>query len=76
MFGETAAVYAFLRLSRALSTLASKLLDLIVIEFIDDFTQIEPKETAASAQASIEELFDLLGWKISMKEKKRQKEEY
>ena len=71
MFGETAAVYAFLRISRALSTLASKLLDLVIVEFFDDFTQIEPTSTAESAQVAIEDLFDLLGWKISMKEKKR-----
>ena len=71
MFGETAAVYAFLRISRALSSVAAKLLDLIIVEFFDDFIQIESTATADSAQESIEDLFGLLGWKISMKEKKR-----
>ena len=38
MFGETAAVYAFLRISRALSALATQLLGLLNVEFFGDFT--------------------------------------
>ena len=38
MFGQTAAVYAFLRFSRALSALATELLSVVCVEFFDDFT--------------------------------------
>ena len=71
MFGQTAAVYAFLRFSRALSALASKLLNLVVVEFFDDFTQLESPATAQSAQDALESLFDLLGWELAMSEEKR-----
>ena len=61
MFGQTAAVYGFLRFSRALSALASCLLKLTCIEFFDNFTQLEPSCTSQSAHSSLEELFGLLG---------------
>ena len=38
MFGETAAVYSFLRFSRALSFLGLKLFNLCLVEYFDDFT--------------------------------------
>ena len=50
MFGQTAAVYAFLRFSRAISTLSSKLLYLTMVEFFDDFTQLQPKASAQPAR--------------------------
>ena len=71
MFGETAAVYGFLRFSRAIAALAAALLDLVLVEFFDDFTQIEPSLTAKSAQLAFEGLLDVLGWKVAMTEKKR-----
>ena len=40
------------------------------MEFFDDCTQIEPKETAESADSSIETMLDLLGWQISFGEKR------
>jgi hypothetical protein len=71
MFGETAAVYGFLRVSRALAAIASNLFGLLVVEFFDDFTQIEAARLCASAQSSIESFLKLLGWRVSMKEAKR-----
>ena len=65
MFGTTAAVYAFLRFSRALSSLAARMLDLLVIEFFDDFTQVEASRLAMSSQVSLEGLLDLLGWRVA-----------
>ena len=56
MFGQAAAVYGFLRFSRAIAALATSLLSLIIIEFFDDFTQIEPASTAASAQEAMNSL--------------------
>ena len=40
------------------------------MEFFDDFTQLEPALTAASAQATMEGFLDLLGWKVAKAEKK------
>eukprot|EP00973_Karenia_brevis_P085910 11915827-Karenia_brevis.AAC.1 len=69
-FGQTAAVYAFLRISRALATIALKCFRVQCVEFFDDFTQLEPRATAESAQETMETMFRLLGWRISMKEDK------
>ncbi len=71
MFGTSAAVYGFLRFSRALAALASELLGVVLVEFFDDFTQIEPQPTSESAQWAVEKLFGLLGWRISESEEKR-----
>ena len=54
MFGETAAVYAFLRLSHALAAIAVKTFSLLVVEFFDDFTQIEHAGMAESAWETLE----------------------
>ena len=71
MFGETAAVYGFLRFSRAIAAIACKVFKLIVVEFFDDFTQLEPAATKASAQATMESLLDILGWTIATAPGKR-----
>ena len=71
MFGTTAAVYAFLRFSRALAFLGTKLLGLTIVEFFDDFSQVECARLADSSQASFEELLGLLGWVIADSEEKR-----
>ena len=75
MFGQTTAVYAFIRLSRAIAALGSNLLSLIFVEYFDDFTQIESVALGNSAQESIEELLNLLGWEVSMSEAKRKPSE-
>ncbi len=53
MFGETGAVYAFL-ISQALAAVASKLFKLIVVEFFDDFSQLEPLQSQGSALITME----------------------
>ncbi len=58
MFGETAAVYGFLRISRALSTIASRIFDLMIVEFFDDFTQIENSALTESALETMEGMAD------------------
>ena len=70
MFGASAAVYGFLRFSRALAHIALKLFGLVSVEFFDDFTQLELRQLAQSAHDSFEGLLQLLGWKISMGEKR------
>ena len=71
MFGQTAAVYGFLRFSRAIAALGTALLNLVLVEFFDAFTQVEPAGSAASAQEAMESLIDLLGWELSTSEEKR-----
>jgi len=71
MFGTTAAVYAFLRFSRALAFLGAKLLGLSMVEFFDDFSQVECHRLAESAQKSMEALLGLLGWVVADSEAKR-----
>ena len=71
MFGESAAVYAFLRFSRALAAIATKLFKLICVEFFDDFTQIEPTCTGDSAEVTFEAMANLLGWQVSAGDKKK-----
>ena len=71
MFGQTAAVYAFLRFSRAISAIAAVTMSLLVVEFFDDFTQIEPASTAQSGHRAFEQVIELLGWRLSKSEKKR-----
>eukprot|EP00973_Karenia_brevis_P095366 12426998-Karenia_brevis.AAC.1 len=70
-FGQTAAVYGFLRFSRAISALARTIFGVSTVEFFDDFTQLEPRATAESAQFALESMLDLLGWAISTGEDKR-----
>ena len=71
MFGQTAAVYGFLRFSRALAALALKLVYVANVEFFDDFTQVEPALTSESAHEALEGLFELLGWKVSVGDKRK-----
>ena len=54
MFGETAAVYGFLRISRALAAIAARIFNLMVVEFFDDFTQVENTCLAESALMTME----------------------
>ena len=54
MFGETAAVYAFLRISRALAAISARLFKLLTVEFFDDFTQIENEALGQSAWETME----------------------
>ena len=70
MFGQTAAVYGFLRFSPALSAIASEIFCLASIEFFDDFTQVEPQLTCDSAMETMESFLDLLGWRISLGDKR------
>jgi len=70
MFGATAAVYAFLRFSRAIARLGLRIMSVLVVEFFDDFSQIEAAELAESGRESFLALFDLLGWKVADSEAK------
>ncbi|CAJ1408832.1 unnamed protein product [Effrenium voratum] len=63
MFGATAAVYAFNRVSRSIWFLMNKMLVIPCGVFYDDFPLLSPCETASNADESASELLDLLGWR-------------
>ena len=70
MCGRTAAIFAFLRFSSAISAVGHGLFNLLSVQFSDDLTELEPKRTGEWAQASLEAFLDLLGWSISNWEKR------
>ena len=70
MFGSTAAVYAFNRVSRSIWHILTHQLNLWMTVYYDDFPILEPEETAASADECIAEMLDLLGWRFARSGKK------
>ena len=50
IYGETAAVYGFNRVSRFLAVVASRCADLVLSTYFDDYTQIETEKLAALAE--------------------------
>ena len=67
MFGATAAVYSFNRLSRSLWFLMCKMLVIPSAVFYDDFPLLSPRETADSADECASALLDLLGWRHALR---------
>ena len=63
MFGATAAVYAFNRLSRSLWFLLNRMMLIPCGVFYDDFPMFSPSEIAEDADLSASALLDLLGWR-------------
>ena len=63
MFGATAAVYSFNRVSRSLWYLFNRMLLIPCGVFFDDFPMFSQKELALDADQSASELLDLLGWR-------------
>ena len=63
MFGSTAAVYSFNRVSRSLWWLFNRMLLIPCGVFYDDFPLFSPSELAEDADFSASSLLDLLGWK-------------
>ena len=71
MFGQTAAVYAFLRISRAIAAIGTRLFSLFLVEYFDDFTQVESTALGDSAQETFEELLEIIGWQVADSKAKR-----
>ena len=65
MFGSTAAVYAFNRISRSIWHILTHLLSLWMTVYYDDFPMVEPEQTASSAEECMAEILDILGWKFA-----------
>lgn len=65
LFGETAAVFGFNRVSRFLNMVACRGLHLVVSGYYDDFSQVEAQVLAPSAEAAFKRMFDVLGFDLS-----------
>ena len=63
MFGSTAAVYAFNRVSRSLWFLLNKVLYIPCCVFYDDYTLFSPSESSEDADGVASDFLDLLGWR-------------
>jgi hypothetical protein len=63
MFGSTAAVYSFNRVSRSIWWLFNKMLMIPCGVFYDDYPLFSPAELAEDSDASASALLDILGWK-------------
>ena len=70
LFGETSAFVGFARVSRALREIAISTLWLLVSAYVDDYSQAELETLAASAQATMLGMFEILGWKVSLEPEK------
>ena len=63
MFGASAAVYSFNRVSRSIWFLLNKMLVIPCGVFYDDFPMFAPESLAEDADAAASQLLDLLGWR-------------
>ena len=63
MFGSTAAVYAFNRVSRSLWFLISKFLKVPSAAYFDDYPMFSPQASAQETDSLVSDFLDLLGWK-------------
>ena len=63
MFGSTAAVYAFNRVSRSLWFLINKFLLVPCAVYFDDYPMFCPENSAESTDLLVSDFLDLLGWR-------------
>ena len=63
MFGSTAAVYAFNRVSRSIWFLINVLLKAPSAVYFDDYPMFAPKKAAPETDALVSDFLDLLGWR-------------
>jgi hypothetical protein len=69
-FGASAAVFFFNRFARCQWFIGVKALALLWTNFYDDFPHVDLQLQAASSHETSIRLFDLLGWRVSLSEKK------
>ena len=70
MFGSSASVYSFNRVSRSLWHLGQFFLWQWSTNYYDDYPSIETRETAGSARETMEGLLEELGWRFAKEGKK------
>ena len=71
-FGATACAYAFNRFAKALWWIGVSTFFLIWTNHFDDYPQLDLGIMGNASQETAEALFDLVGWKVSYDEAKRQ----
>ena len=64
-FGGSRSVYSFLRIVRFIWWIACKCLSVMWTSFYDDFITLSLEEDAERTEATVELLFDLLGWQFA-----------
>ena len=70
LFGQTAAVYQYNRVSRAIAHIARVWFYLLITNYVDDYPMLEVEGAAESARTCMTKLCDLLGWELSADPKK------
>ena len=70
LFGASASVFAFIRVSRSLSFLLNKVALIPSSVFFDDFPLFTPSSSGEEADQGASELLDLLGWRYAKSGKK------
>ena len=70
-FGARNSVFIFGYFGRALEAILVEIFQVALVEYVDDFPQIEPDRTAQSAWEVAEEVLALLGWAVNREEAKR-----
>ena len=70
MFGSSASVYAFNRISRSLWHIQTAMFNVWSTNFYDDYPTVEPGEVATSSLEASSLLLDCLGWKFAKEGKK------
>ncbi|CAE7804359.1 unnamed protein product [Symbiodinium sp. CCMP2592] len=63
MFGASASVFAFVRVSRSLWWIINKCLKVPCACYFDDYPLFTPESSAASVDQDVSRLLDLLGWR-------------
>ncbi|CAE8741817.1 unnamed protein product, partial [Polarella glacialis] len=70
-FGASASVTAFNRYARALRLICCRLFSMAIVNYFDDFPHVELESLANNGLLVVEEVFALLGVKVSLSAKKR-----
>jgi len=70
MFGATGSVYGFNRPALGLRRILTKLFQLQLTNFFDDYIQVEFSSLRESATNTIDEVFELLGWDVAVDKQK------
>eukprot|EP00971_Amphidinium_carterae_P169356 3355600-Amphidinium_carterae.1 len=69
-FGAVASVYCFLRFSLSLQLILAKLFHIPLTSYFDDFAILSTPYLEGSTDATVKEVFELLGWRVSTNPKK------
>jgi hypothetical protein len=69
-FGQCGAVHGFNRAAKALRKIAVRAFKVVVTNFYDDYSQVEPMTMGLSAQLTLQGFMALVGWEVAASERK------